>query len=268
MLLNTLVSIRNSSNVERESDWRKDVPFPWMESMFRPLEEGEVVVSDPDEKIIEMNATNWQLPEVFEKFSNPKTHRLRPVAIKVEELPRDVRCLLTITEMMEDIARYTEEILFCPILRQKGARIPTLEGSPKDYPNIIGGLAPIEKVTDVTWRPGKRILLVNNGRVTHSNYHSEDAVSICGIAVHEADHRKILELVKRGRLHSSHLSNRATLEMSAYTAQKTFLQRLEKNLEHRGFAQVHIQRNLEHLLHQTRKQITAIENLQEEGIEF
>lgn len=190
--------------------------------------------ADENEGVIECKIENPTIEDVFNMSRNPNTGKYRGVAVNVRNIPVELRNILEFVGQLEYVKKYTDEIVFSPILRGKGGYVPNREIVTPTDQSVSGAIINMESVIDQHIRPGKRIMFINIGKEVEGKMQPTHEVEVFDTIVHEAQHRETIEKVAKGEEPVENRENLVKLERPAYEKQLQVLEKLAKVYEQRG----------------------------------
>lgn len=221
-----------------------------------------LIYADRNEGVIECQSENPSIKEVFDLTINPQTGKYRAVAVNIHRLPIELRKILEFVGKLDYVTRYTDEIIFSPILRAKGGFVPDRSAVTAPEQSIAGAVINMESVYDQHIRPGRRIMFINIGKLVDGILQPREEVEMFDRIVHEARHRETIEKVANGEEPSQNLYDKTLFERPAYEMQLEVLSKVIEAYEERGLVNNALYLYLLDRLEEVKTQLNALNRKQ------
>ncbi len=193
----------------------------------------DLVYADKGEGVVEYKGQNPTIKDIFDLTRNPETNKFRAVAVPIDQMPVALKQILNFVGELDYVARYTDEIVFSPVLRITGDYI--LEaGSTISPKNSIDGAVNMRAIRDAQIRPDKRIMFINIGKRVAGQMQPREEFEMYDRIVHEARHREALEKITNDQESFDNRDNIALMERIAYQRQIKVLNRLSQAYAQKG----------------------------------
>ncbi|MBI2636542.1 hypothetical protein HYW84_04450 [Candidatus Peregrinibacteria bacterium] len=205
---------------------------------------------------------------MFDFCHNPETGKVRAVAVSTRNLPNDVASILRFVGALDEVQEHTDEIVFSPVLRGNTGYIPDPETVRRakeatgntDPHSVSGAVINMHQVEDGHFRPGKRIMFINIGKLVDGKMQPRLEVEVFHKIVHESRHRATIAAVASGKEPPENRDNILLLERVAYEREMEVLRKLLQEYEKRGMVDNTVYRYLVSHTKDIERQLVAIHN--------